>query len=301
MTTWRQTRRSGLVLLPCLAVHTDSNSHLAPSLRLEPSATFSVANCTRGTHFIFGSVAVTALRLAQIEIQTQIALQQLATLATITVGNQGHSNGFAAATLPPHLALLSLLSRQQVSASKTYRTQPCLSAAMYHHHSQQQGSQPFANGPRPPPHQPPPNQHQNRPGSDMLSQVMGYQFPRPTQLPDELESALAIRGARDMDHRLIDHMNRPNQHQNQNSGSGMSQHGSYSSNPIPLNSDQPVHQQGVDWSSYQPPTKLFATPPPSASHQPQRHQGPQQQQQAAAAAPEQPHWNKHDKLDRSCK
>ncbi|XP_010752501.2 zinc finger protein 638-like isoform X1 [Larimichthys crocea] len=152
---------------------------------------------------------------------------------------------------------------------------------MYHHHSQQQGSQPFSNGPRPPHHQPPPNQHQNRPSSEMLSQVMGYQFPRPTQLPDELESALAIRGARDMDHRLIDHMNhRPNQHQNQNSGSGISQHGSYSSNPIPLNSDnQPVHQQGVDWSSYQPPTKLFATPPPSASHQPQRHQGPQQQQQ----------------------
>ncbi|TKS69402.1 Zinc finger protein 638 [Collichthys lucidus] len=265
-----------------LAVHSDSNSHLAPSLRLEPSATFSIANCTRGTQFIFGSVAgaVTALRLAQIEIQTQIALQ-LATLATITVGDQCHNNGFAAATLPPHLAFLSLLSRQQVSASKTYRTQPCLSAAMYHHHSQQQGSQPFSNGPRPPHHQPPPNQHQNRPSSDMLSQVMGYQFPRPTQLPDELESALAIRGARDMDHRLIDHMNhRPNQHQNQNSGSGISQHGSYSSNPIPLSSDnQPVHQQGIDWSSYQPPTKLFATPSPSVSHQPQRPQGPQQQQQ----------------------
>nr|XP_046255786.1 zinc finger protein 638-like isoform X2 [Scatophagus argus] len=157
---------------------------------------------------------------------------------------------------------------------------------MYHHHSQQQpgvtGSQPFANGARPPHHQPPPNQHQNHPASDMMSQVIGFQFPRPTQLPDELESALAIRGARDMDHRLIDHISRPNQHQNQSSGSGISQHGSYSSNPVALTSDnQPAHQQAVDWSSYQPPTKLFASPPPSATHQPQQQQGPQQQPQSS--------------------
>ncbi|XP_029293106.1 LOW QUALITY PROTEIN: zinc finger protein 638-like [Cottoperca gobio] len=159
----------------------------------------------------------------------------------------------------------------------------------HHHHSQQQGSQPFSNGPRPPHHQPPPNQHQNRSPSNMLS--MDFQFPRPTQLPDELESALAIRGARDMDHRLIDHMNRPNQHQNQGSGSGISQHGSYGSNPITLTSDnQPGHQQGVDWSNYQPPTKLFASPPPSASHQSQRHQGPQQQPQSSHAGPSIPSW-----------
>ncbi|XP_054461246.1 zinc finger protein 638-like [Anoplopoma fimbria] len=159
---------------------------------------------------------------------------------------------------------------------------------MYHHHSQQQGPPPFSNGPRPPHHQQPPNQHQNRPPSNMLSQGMGFQFPRPTQLPDELESALAIRGARDMDHRLIDHMN---QHQNQGSGSGISQHGSYGSNPITLTSDnQPGRQQGVDWSSYQPPTKLFASPPPSASHQSQRQQGPQQQPQSSHAGTSIPSW-----------
>lgn len=276
-------------------MHTHSNLHLAHTLRLEPSATFSVANSTRGTHFTFGpatgaAAAVTALRLAQIETHARIALQQLASLATITVGNQCHNNNGLAATLLPHLALLSLVNRRQVSAvgfnvdtnGKTYKNlQPSLSAAMYHHHSQQQGPQSFNNGPRPPHHQPPPNQHQNRSPSNMLSQVMGFQFPRPTQLPDELESALAIRGGRDMDHRLIDHMNRPNQHQNQGSSSGISQHGNYGSNPIAVTSDnQPGHQQGVDWSSYQPPTKLFASHPPSASHQPQRHQGPQQQPQA---------------------
>ncbi|CAK6971659.1 uncharacterized protein LOC128366986 [Scomber scombrus] len=161
---------------------------------------------------------------------------------------------------------------------------------MYHHHSQQ-GAQPFSNGPRPPHHQPPPNQHQNRPSSDMLSQTMGFQFPRPTQLPDELESALAIRGARDMDHRLIDHMNRPNQHQNQGSGSGISQQGTYGSNPVTLTSDsQAGHQQGVDWSNYPPPTKLFASPPPSASSQAQRHQGPQQQPQSSHAGTSMPGW-----------
>uniref|UniRef100_A0A3B4Y3M2 Matrin-type domain-containing protein n=3 Tax=Seriola lalandi dorsalis TaxID=1841481 RepID=A0A3B4Y3M2_SERLL len=281
-----------------LAVHTDSNLHLAPILRLDPSATFSVSNSTRGTHFIFGPVAgaaaVTALHLAQ--TQAQIALQQLASLSTITVGNQYHNNRFAAA-VPPHLALLSLLNRQEVSAvgincktNRTTRHHTCLPAAMYHHHSQQQGPQPFSNGPRPH-HQPHPNQHQNRTPSDMLSQVMGFQFPRPTQLPDELESALAIRGVRDMDHRLIDHMNPSNQHQNQGSGSGISQHGTYGSNPITLTSDsQPGHQQGIDWSSYQPPTKLFASPPPSGSHQSQRHQGPQQQPESSHMGTSIPNW-----------
>lgn len=278
-------------------MHTDSNSHLFPTLRSDPSATFSVANSTRGTHFIFGPVAgaapVSALRLAQIEAQAHITLQQLAALATTTFGHQCHNNGFAAA-LPPHLALLSLLSRQKVSTfgfnidttSKTYKTaQPCLPVTMFHHHSQQQGPQAFSNGTRPPHHQPPPNQHQNRTPSDMLSQVMGFQFPRPTQLPDELESALAIRGARDMDHRLIDHMNQQNQHQNQDLGSGISQHGSYSANPVTLTSDnQPAHQQVVDWSSYQPPNKLFVSPPPNASHQ------SKQQPQSSHAGANIPSW-----------
>lgn len=278
-------------------MHRDRISHLAPTLWLEPSATFSVANATGGTHFIFGSAAcaaaaVTALRLALIETQAQIALQQLATLASLSVGSQYHINSRCAAVLPPHLALLSL-SRQCVSAvglnldtnNKTCRnTQTCPSDAMYHHrHSQQQGSQPFSNGPRPPHHQPPPSQHQNRPASGM----MDFRFPRPTQLPDELESALAIRGARDMDHRLVDHMSRPNQHQNQSSGSGIGQHASYGSNPVTLNSDnQPGHQQGVDWSSFQPPTKLFASPS-SASHQPQR---PQQQSQSSHTGTSVPNW-----------
>ncbi|KAM4612055.1 uncharacterized protein ACJ7VT_012653 [Polymixia lowei] len=137
---------------------------------------------------------------------------------------------------------------------------------MYHHHSQQQGPpQPFSNRPRPSHNQQQPNQQQqSRSATDILSQVLGFQFPPPTQLPDELESALAIRGSRDMDHRLVDHTNRPNR-------------------PVTLTSDNPLgHQQGVDWSSYQQPSKLFATPPSSTahqSHQSQRHQGPPPQQQ----------------------
>ncbi|KAM9856924.1 uncharacterized protein ACBR49_000588 [Aulostomus maculatus] len=159
---------------------------------------------------------------------------------------------------------------------------------MYHHQSQQQGPPPFSNGPRPAHHQQPQNQQQNRSASDMLS---GFQFPRPTQLPEELESALAIRGARDMDHRLIDHMNQTNLHQNQGSGSGISQHGSYSSNSITLTSDNQVgHPQGVDWTNYQPPTKLFSSPPSSASHQSQQHHGPQQQAQSSHAGTSIPSW-----------
>ncbi|KAF0037976.1 hypothetical protein F2P81_010850 [Scophthalmus maximus] len=289
--------------LKLLAVQTDSNSRLAPTLRLEPRGSFSIANSTRGKHLEFntfgpvaGAAAVTALQLAQIEIRAQIALQQLSSLATITVGNQclnnnnNNDNNRFAAALPRQLALLSLLSRQQVSAigfnrdtiCKTFKaTQPCLPAAMYHHHSQQQGPQPFSNGPRPH-HQPHPNQHQNHTPSDMLTQAMGFQFPRPTQLPDELESALAIRGARDMDHRLIDHMNPPNQHQNQGSVTGINQHGTYSSSML-TSDNQGGHQQGVDWSNYQPPTKLFGSPSPSSSHQSQRHQGPQQQPESSHA------------------
>ncbi|KAG7235856.1 hypothetical protein INR49_002053 [Caranx melampygus] len=94
-----------------------------------------------------------------------------------------------------------------------------------------------------------------------------------------------------MDHRLIDHMNPPSQHQNQGSGSGISQHGTFGSNPVTLTSDsQPGHQQGIDWSSYQPPTKLFASPPPSTGHQSQRHQGPPQQPESSHTATSIPNW-----------
>ncbi|XP_055367942.1 zinc finger protein 638-like isoform X2 [Betta splendens] len=155
---------------------------------------------------------------------------------------------------------------------------------MYHHQSQQQGPQPFSNGSRPP-HQPPANQHQSRTPSDMLSQVIGFQFPRPTQLPDELESALAIRGARDMDHRLIDHRNQQNQHHNLDSSSGISQPGSYGANPVTVSSDnKPTHQQGADWSSYQPPNKLFVSPAASASQQ------SQQQPQSSHTGLNLPNW-----------
>ncbi|XP_053275287.1 matrin-3 isoform X2 [Pleuronectes platessa] len=158
---------------------------------------------------------------------------------------------------------------------------------MYHHHSQQQGPQPFSNGPQPH-HQSHPNQHQSHTPSDMLTQVMGFQFPRPTQLPEELESALAIRGARDMDHRLIDRMNTPNQHQNQASVSGISQHGTYGSTTLTSDS-QPGHQQDIDWSSYQPPTKLFAAPPCSSNRQSHR-QGPQQHPEINQAGTSIPGW-----------
>ncbi|KAM4750774.1 uncharacterized protein FYW61_004838 isoform 2-T2 [Anableps anableps] len=134
---------------------------------------------------------------------------------------------------------------------------------MYHQQSQHQGSQPFLNAPRPP-HQPSVSQHPNHPNM----QGMGFQFPRPNQLPDELESALSIRGTRDMDHRQVDLMNQSNQHQNQ--GTGIGQHGNYGSNPMLLPADnQPGHQQGVDWSNYQPPAKLFAS---TQQQQPQSSQ-----------------------------
>lgn len=278
-------------------MHRDSISHLAPALVLEPSASFSVANGTRGTHFAFGSVAgaaaaVTALRLAQIETQAQIALQQLVTLATIAAGNQCHNT---ATLFPPHLALLAL-NRQRLSAvafnveahCKTYRnTEACLSGTMYHHRPQQQGSQPFANGPRPPHHQ-----HQNLPGSAVMSQGMDFPFHRPTQLPDELESALAIRGTRDMDHRLVEQMNRPTQHQNQCSVSGNGQRGSFGSDLVPLTSDnQPGFQQEVDWSSYQNATEPFSSSHPGTGHQPQRLHGPPQQSKGSHAGTRIPNWS----------
>uniref|UniRef100_A0A3Q2PNS6 RNA-binding protein 20-like n=1 Tax=Fundulus heteroclitus TaxID=8078 RepID=A0A3Q2PNS6_FUNHE len=250
-----------------LAVHKDSNALLlAPTLCSEHSAALSITRPTRGSHFIFGP-AIAALRLAQIETQTQIALRHIAVLASLLSGCQCDLT----AVLPPHLALLSLFTRQQASTlglevttsrRVSATTQLRQSAAMYR---QQQGSQPFPNAPRPH-HQPAASQHPNHHNM----QVMGFQFPRPNQLPDELESALAIRGSRDMDHRQIDHRNQPNQHQNQGSVTGIGQHGSYGSNPGLLSAEnQPGHQQGVDWSSYQPPAKLFAQ---TQQQQPQRSQ-----------------------------
>ncbi|XP_056136285.1 zinc finger protein 638-like [Lampris incognitus] len=142
---------------------------------------------------------------------------------------------------------------------------------MYHHHSQQQGPpQGFSNRPRPSHHQHPNQQQQPSRSADVLSQTLGFQFPRPTQLPDELESALAIRGSRDMDHRLLDHMNRSNQGSGPGMGQCSSESGGYSSSSIPLISDnQPGHQQGGDWSSYKHPSKLFTGPSHQAQRQPQ--------------------------------
>ncbi|XP_034045284.1 zinc finger protein 638-like isoform X2 [Thalassophryne amazonica] len=152
---------------------------------------------------------------------------------------------------------------------------------MYHHHSQQQGPQSFSSGSRPPHHQQLSNQQQSHPAADMMSQVGGFQFPRPTQLPDELESALAIRGSRDIDHRVMDSMNIQNQHQTLGPGSDigqcLSERGSYNSNPLTLTPDsQSGHQQGADWSKYQPQMTPFGSHPSSVSHQ-----GPQQVSQSS--------------------
>lgn len=281
-------------------MHRDSISHLTPALVLEPGASFFVGNGTRGTHFAFGSVAgaaVTALRLAQIETQAQIALQQLATLVTIAAGNQCHK----ATLFPLQLALLGLNGHRLSTAAFTLKahckssrnTEACFSGTMYHHH-QQQGSQPFANGPRPPHHQ-----HQNIPGSAIMPQGMEFPFHRPTQLPDELESALAIRGARDMDHRLADKMNRPTQHQNQSSVSGNGQRGSFGSDLVALSSDnQHGHQQGVEWSSYQNATERFSSSHVGTGHQSQQLNGPPQQLKSSHSGTRIPHWSDTDSSSR---
>uniref|UniRef100_A0A3B3CNQ0 Matrin-type domain-containing protein n=2 Tax=Oryzias melastigma TaxID=30732 RepID=A0A3B3CNQ0_ORYME len=261
-----------------LFVYSDSNSHLSSTLRLERSATLSIANCTRGSHLIFGPVAaVTALRIAQIETQTRIALQQLALLASILSGNHCCNNELSR-VVSTHLALLGLLNRQQVAvvglnpttnSKASTVSQHHLFATMYHQRPQQPGSQRFPNAPRPPLLPTPPNQHTNC--SNV--QRMTFPFPRPTQLPDELESALSIRGTRDMDHRQMDHMNQPNH----NPSPTVGQHGGFGSNPASLSlstENKSGHQQGINWSNYPPPKKLFANPPPGVSLQ-----GTQQQTQ----------------------
>uniref|UniRef100_A0A1A8DYW7 Matrin-type domain-containing protein n=1 Tax=Nothobranchius kadleci TaxID=1051664 RepID=A0A1A8DYW7_NOTKA len=157
---------------------------------------------------------------------------------------------------------------------------------MYHQQPPQRGPQPFSNTPRPSHHQPPPRQHPNR----NTGQGIGFQFSRPNQLPDELESALAIRGGGDMDHRQIDHMNQPNPHQNQGPGSGISQHRGYGSNPLSIPADNPPgHQQGVDWSGYQSANTLFSSNPSSANLQ----QG-QQQSQSNQSGARTLNWNHPD-------
>ncbi|XP_053713683.1 zinc finger protein 638-like isoform X2 [Synchiropus splendidus] len=127
---------------------------------------------------------------------------------------------------------------------------------MYRHRPPQPGSQPFSTGPRPPR---PPHQHRG-PAPNIRGPPMNFQFPRPTQLPKELESALTIQGSRDMDHRTMDHRNMPNQHQTPGIGQG------YSTNPMTSDNRSDQHH-GADWSKYQPPNKLFAGSHPNADRE----------------------------------
>ncbi|TWW59498.1 zinc finger protein 638-like [Takifugu flavidus] len=158
---------------------------------------------------------------------------------------------------------------------------------MYHQHSQPQGPPAFSNAPRP--QQLPQNQHQNHPTPSVItSQGMDFQFPPPARLPNELHSALALHGNRDMDHRPVDNKDVPNQHQGQRPGCGISQHGNYRSNPVTLNSDNHSgHQQGVDWSGYQPQSKLFISPPPHSGHVPQN---PVEKPQSSHTGTRIPNW-----------
>ncbi|XP_061536146.1 zinc finger protein 638-like isoform X2 [Phycodurus eques] len=159
---------------------------------------------------------------------------------------------------------------------------------MYRHKSQSQAPQSFSNTSRTDQQQQPPNQQHNAPASNMLS---GFPFPRPTQLPDELESALAIRGARDMDHHLTDHTSRPNQHQNQGTVSVIGQHGCYSTSPRTLTSDnQTSHHHRGDWSNFQPPSKLFASSASDGTYHPQQLQGLHQQTQSNQTGSVVPSW-----------
>lgn len=256
---------------PCCA----QRQYFAPCsyLWLEPGVTSSIGNGTNGTHFMFGSVIgatlLTTPWLTPIKTRAQIALQRLITVADIALCKQ-----FASATVALHLDHLSWA----VSANRLFqlfdeastKAQLRHSLAMYHHHSQGQGPPPFSNAPRP--SQLPQNQHQNRAATGMMSQT-DFHFPGPTQLPNVLQSALAMRGTRDVDHRPVDNKDMPNQHQGQSSSCGIGQHGSYRSNPVTFTSDNHSgHQQGVDWSSYSSPSKLFVSPPPHSGHVPQKPQ-----------------------------
>lgn len=131
------------------------------------------------------------------------------------------------------------------------------------YHSQQSGA-PYSRG-RP---------ATGQEGQHGRSQLMGYQlgqFPPPTQLPEELESALAIRGPRDESSHLghLPHL-APQMRNNQ----GPSPRLDFSTQSVPLTSDnQPGHQRGVDWAQFQPPSKLFA-PPQHHKQQGQSHSNP---------------------------
>ncbi|XP_061889484.1 zinc finger protein 638-like [Entelurus aequoreus] len=155
---------------------------------------------------------------------------------------------------------------------------------MYHHRSQSQDQQSFPSVSRLGQNQQTHLQH-NSPASNMH----GFPFPRRTQLPDELESALSIRGARDTDHRLSDHTNQQSQHQGKRQVSIVSQHGGYSSSPIAHSSDNQANQQRADWSSFQPPNKLFASPTSGGSHH-SHHPGPHQQSQSNQTGTTIPSW-----------
>lgn len=156
---------------------------------------------------------------------------------------------------------------------------------MYHHHSQPQGPPSFSNAPRPP--QLPQNPLQSRPASGMRSQT-DFQYPGPTQLPSELQSVLAMRGAMDVDHRSVDNNDIPSQHRGQSSSCGISQHGNYSSNPVTFTSDShPGHQQGAGWSSYASSSKMFVTPSPQSGHVPQ---SPVQKPQSSHTGSHMPNW-----------
>nr|XP_057944397.1 zinc finger protein 638-like [Doryrhamphus excisus]XP_057944405.1 zinc finger protein 638-like [Doryrhamphus excisus] len=156
---------------------------------------------------------------------------------------------------------------------------------MYHHQSQSQDATSFPNSPRPV-HNQQTNQQHNSSASNMRS---GFPFPRHTQLPDELESALAVRGSRDTDHRLTYHTNQPNQHQGKGPVSAVAQQGGYSSSPLPLTSDNQAGQQRADWSSFQPANKLFTKPPSGVGHHSQL-QGHHQQSQTNQTGTTIPSW-----------
>lgn len=106
------------------------------------------------------------------------------------------------------------------------------------------------------------------------------QFPTPTQLPEELESAISVRvqGAREEDAHLLNQISRQQlldprlrregQGQRSDGMSVPSRSTAFHTHPAPLTSDdQPEQQRGVDWSKYQTPSKLFAQQqPPQSSH-----------------------------------
>ncbi|XP_062333552.1 uncharacterized protein LOC134033424 [Osmerus eperlanus] len=223
-----------------------------------------------GTAFGFGSrpppfllgPAGAALQLAQIE--AQLALHQINAIATATAvaRNQTHLT-------PSPLTLLNLLHQTATTSTVTAAT-----GTPYRnpHHHNQHPLQTVMYRPQPP--GAPFSRGGPERGHGGRSQVMGYQvgqFPPPTQLPDELESALAIRGPRDEDSRLghLSHLNPPMRN---NQGPGKGQRLDFSSSPVPLTSDnQPGHQRGMDWTQYQPPRKLFCPP---QQQQGQSHSNP---------------------------